>query len=256
MEKQIKLEVGTEEAIKRWNNYADTYSKNHTDQGDIHKEVLLNPALFSLMGSVKNKKVLDAGCGEGYLSRIIAKSGATVVAIDYSLRMLEIAKERTPNELQIDYRHGNCEDLNFLEDESFELIVSNMVIQDLANYEKAFQEMYRLLVDGGSLIFSILHPCFVTPESGWEKTKDGKKLHWNVDQYFFEGVYEQRLGEKEKMLFFHRTLSSYVNTLIKTGFILESLVEPKPSKEMLQKYPSFEEDLRCADFIVFKLKKY
>jgi len=57
------------------------------------------------------------------------------------------------------------------------------------------------------------------------------------------------------MLFFHRTLTSYINMLIKTGFILECIVEPKPSKEMLKKYPSFEEDLRCPDFIVFKLKK-
>jgi 2-polyprenyl-3-methyl-5-hydroxy-6-metoxy-1,4-benzoquinol methylase len=251
----MKLNVGTEEAIKRWDSFADTYSANHTEQGDLHKEVFLNPTILSLMETVKNKKVLDAGCGEGYLSRILAKSEATVTAVDYSPRMIEIAKGRTPNDLVIDYRQGNCEDLNSIEDKSFDLIVSNMVIQDLANYEKAFQEMYRLLVDGGCFIFSILHPCFVTPESGWEKTKEGKKLHWNVDKYFYEGTYEQGLGNKEKMLFFHRTLTSYINTLLKTGFILERIVEPKPSKEMLKKYPSFEEDFRCADFIVFKLKK-
>jgi 2-polyprenyl-3-methyl-5-hydroxy-6-metoxy-1,4-benzoquinol methylase len=251
----VKQNVGTEEAIKRWDRFADTYSANHTEQGDIHKEVFLNPTLFSLMETVKNKKVLDAGCGEGYLSRILAKSRAIVTAVDYSPRMIEIAKERTPTKLLIDYRQGNCEDLNFLEDKSFDLIVSNMVIQDLANYENAFREMFRLLVEGGYFIFSILHPCFVTPESGWEKAKDGKKLHWNVDKYFYEGAYEQGLGEKEKMVFFHRTLTNYINTLINTGFILESIVEPKPSKEMLIKYPSFEEDFRCADFIVFKLRK-
>lgn len=246
---------GTEEAIKRWDRFADTYSATHTEQGDRHKEVFLNPTLFSLMGEIRHKKILDAGCGEGYLSRLLAKSEAKVTAVDYSPRMLEIAKERTPTELNIDYRQGNCEALHFLEDEVFDLIVSNMVIQDLANYEKVFKEMYRLLIDGGCFIFSILHPCFVTPNSGWERTKDGKKLHWNVDNYFYEGAYEQPLGDKEKMILFHRTLTSYINTLIKTGFILEKVVEPKPSVEMLKKYPSFEEDFRCADFIVFKLKK-
>ncbi|MFS0638226.1 class I SAM-dependent methyltransferase [Mesobacillus foraminis] len=249
------INAGTEEAIKRWDSFADTYSKNHTEQGDLHKEVFLNPTLCSLMESVKNKKVLDAGCGEGYLSRILSKSGAAVTAVDYSPRMIEIAKERTSKDLLIDYKQGNCEELTILEDKSFDLIVSNMVIQDLANYEKAFSEMYRLLVDGGCFIFSILHPCFVTPECGWEKNESGEKLHWNVDKYFYEGAYEQGLGEKEKMLFFHRTLTSYINTLIKTGFVLESIVEPKPSTEMLKKYPSFEEDFRCADFIVFKVKK-
>src|SRR5690606_19282398 len=133
--------------------------------------------------------------------------------------------------------------------------VSNMVIQDLANYEKAFQEMYRVLKDGGYFIFSILHPCFVTPKSGWEKDANGQKLHWVIDQYFFEGAYEQRYGDDEKVLFYHRTLTSYINTIIKTGFHIESLIEPKPSKEMLEKYPAFEEDFRCANFIIFKLRK-
>ncbi|MDQ0297849.1 ubiquinone/menaquinone biosynthesis C-methylase UbiE [Salibacterium salarium] len=193
----MKQNVGTEEAIKRWDSFADTYSKKHTEQGDLHKEVFLNPTLFSLMGNIKNKKVLDAGCGEGYLSRMFTKSGANVTAVDYSPRMIEIAKERTSHDLLIDYKQGNCEELNTLEDKSFNLIVSNMVIQDLANYEKAFQEMYRLLADGGSFIFSILHPCFVTPECGWERTDNGEKLHWNVDKYFYEGAYEQSLGDKK-----------------------------------------------------------
>ncbi|WP_409972914.1 class I SAM-dependent methyltransferase [Bacillus sp. Bva_UNVM-123] len=251
----MKHRSEADEAIKRWDNFADEYSANHGEQGDIHKEVLLNPVLFSLMGNVKNKQILDAGCGEGYLSRLLAKSGAVVTAVDYSLRMIEIAKARTSNDLQIDYRHGNCENLSSFDDKSFDLIVSNMVIQDLPNYNKAFQEMYRLLVNGGSYVFSILHPCFITPESGWERTTNGEKLHWNVDKYFYEGEYEQRLSDKEKILFYHRTLSTYINTLIKTGFSIVSVEEPKPSKEMLEKYPSFEEDFRCADFIVFKVKK-
>ena len=245
----------TEETIRRWDAFADTYSKNHTEQGDLHKEVFLNPTLFSLMGELKDKQVLDAGCGEGYLSRLLSKAGSNVTAVDYSLRMIEIAQERTPIDLQIKYIRGNCEELTMLEDENFDVIVSNMVIQDLPNYENAFQEMYRLLVDGGSFIFSILHPCFVTPGSGWEKNSSGEKLHWNVDRYFYEGAYEQRLGDKDKVLFFHRTLTSYVDALIKAGFMIESIIEPKPSETMLKKYPSFEEDLRCADFMVFKATK-
>ena len=151
--------------------------------------------------------------------------------------MLEIARNKTPNELNIKYHHGNCEKLDFLEDESFDVIVSNMVIQDLENYKEAMKEMYRLLVKGGSFVFSILHR--------------------NVDNYFYEGVYEQNYpqGQTDKVLFFHRTLTSYFNAITEAGFILEGLVEPKPSAEMLEKHPSFEEDFRCSDFIMFKLRK-
>ncbi|MFC6040417.1 class I SAM-dependent methyltransferase [Paenisporosarcina macmurdoensis] len=252
----MKNKLGTDDAIKRWDRNAEIITENYNEHGDLHREVLLNPSIFSLVGDVKQKDILDAGCGEGYLSRIFAKSGATVVAVDYSQNMLEIARKKTPKELNIEYRYGNCENLDFLEDESFDIIVSNMVIQDLENYKAAINEMYRLLVNGGSFVFSILHPCFVTPVSGWEK-KDGEKLHWNVDNYFYEGVYEQSYpqGQTDKVLFFHRTLTSYFNAITEAGFILEGLIEPKPSAEMLEKHPSFEEDLRCSDFIVFKLRK-
>jgi hypothetical protein len=117
--------------------------------------------------------------------------------------------------------------------------------------------MYRLLVDGGLFVFSILHTCFVTPGSGWVKSDSGEKLYWKVDRYFYEGVYEQAFSadRSDRPLLFHRTLTSYVDAIVKAGFRIEAMVEPRPSEEMLKKHPSFAEDLRCADFLVFKLVK-
>src|SRR5699024_8100395 len=127
--------VHSEEVIKRWDRFADTYAKNHGQHGDPHKEVLLNPTLFALMGNVSGMEVLDAGCGEGYLSRMISRKGAKVTAEDYSRRRLDIAKARTPKKLSIHSPWGNCEGLHFLEDQSFDLVVSNMVIQELEKFE-------------------------------------------------------------------------------------------------------------------------
>ncbi|SDC66108.1 class I SAM-dependent methyltransferase [Shouchella lonarensis] len=247
--------AGTEESIRRWNDFAKSYAADQTEQGDLSRRWLLNPAILSLIGDIKGKRVLDAGCGEGYLSRMLDNRGAKVTAVDYSTSMLDIAKKRTTKVDAITFQQGNCEDLSFLQSKSFDCIVSNMVIQDLANYEQAFQEMHRLLVAGGTFVFSILHPCFVTPEYGWERGEDGEPSHWKVDKYFYEGAYEQDFGDKENMLFFHRTLTSYVNTLTKTGFVLEELVEPQPSKEILEAHPEAALKLRRPDFIVFKLRR-
>lgn len=243
------------EAIKRWDEYADEMSKAYSRDGDLNRKHLLNPAIFSLIDNIKNKKILDAGCGEGYLSRLLAERGASVVGVDYSKNMIQAAKTKTNRTLNIEYIHGNCEQLDFLQDNSFEIVVSNMVIHDLANYQKAFTEVYRLLQKDGLFVFSILHPCFDTPNSGWVKNEDSEKLFWKVDRYFEEGPNEQRSTSENKLLWFHRTLSSYFNALIETGFIVESLIEPKPSKDDIKVHGDFKTFLKMCHFLVFKARK-
>ncbi|QOR68040.1 class I SAM-dependent methyltransferase [Cytobacillus suaedae] len=253
----MKKQMTSEEAIKRWDLHAEAFTEKYDEHGGVHREVLLNPTIFSLVEEVEGNSILDAGCGEGYLSRILAKKGAIVTAVDYSKNMLEIARRRTTSDLSIEYHHGNCEKLDFLKNSTFDMIVSNMVMMDLADYGAALNEMHRLLKEDGYFIFSILHPCFVTPKSWWVRDSQGRKQYWRLENYFHEGVYEQMLpvDAEEKVVFYHRTLTSYFKTFQKTGFILEELIEPKPSEEMLEKYPSFEEDLNFSNFIVFKLRK-
>jgi 2-polyprenyl-3-methyl-5-hydroxy-6-metoxy-1,4-benzoquinol methylase len=246
-----------EESARRWDSHAAGLTSRYTAQGDVHREVLLNPALLALLGAVGGKRMLDAGCGEGYLSRMLARAGASVVAVDYSRKMIEIAGVKTPADLVIDYRHANCEDLAFLDDGSVDVVVSNMVLQDLPAYEAAINEAYRVLVPGGVFIFSILHPCFSTPGSGWVKNDDGRNLHWSVDGYFDEAAIdlEWPRGAQDGILYFHRTLTSYFEAVRRAGFAVDALVEPKPSEEMLAKYPEFGDDLRMCHFMVLKAIK-
>ena len=246
--------MNTEQAIQRWNRYAERYTANYDEQGDIHRVVLLNPTIFSLLGEVDGNHLLDAGCGEGYLSRLLVKKGARVTAVDFSQKMLDIAMERTPQQEAIQFLHGNCENLSFLADEQFDGIVSNMVLQDLEDYQAALCEMFRLLKPNRTFIFSILHPCFVTPNSGWMRHEQLDQQYWKVQRYFYEGEYHQ-LDADPPIVLYHRTLTSYVQAIRQAGFTIETMVEPKPSQDMLKKYPQFAEDLHCADFIVFKLKK-
>jgi len=255
----MKKHWDADDAINRWDKAALELTSHYTPQGDPHREVLLNPVLLELMGSVKGKRILDAGCGEGYLSRILVELGASIVAVDYSRKMMEIAKERTEDHLDIQYEHGNMEDLNFLKDSSFDIVVSNMVLGDLPGYELAVAEVNRILVSNGHFIFSIPHPCFTTPVSGWVKNEEGEKLYWKVDRYFEEGAselpYHPTFPQWAGILQFHRTLSSYFETVVKSGFVVEALIEPSPQKDKLDKYPEFKHDFRMCHFLVFKARK-
>ena len=92
------------DAVKHWDNFAgklrDIFDP---EDGDPHRIVLLNPVLLNLLGSVKGKRVLDAGCGEGYLSRKLDRLGAEVTGVDFSSEMLAMARERTSLETGIRY---------------------------------------------------------------------------------------------------------------------------------------------------------
>lgn len=248
------------EAIRRWNVHARRLlplADFDPEEGDPHRIVLLNPALFALLPDVNGKRVLDAGCGEGYLCRKLARLGARVTGVDYSEEMLAMARERTDPALGICYLHGNCEHMDFLDPSSYDLVVSNMMLMDLADHEAALTSMHRALVEGGILVLSISHPCFTTPDCGWVKDDEGNKLYWKVDRYFAEGAYEQPMppDAEDGLILFHRTLSTYLRTLLRTGFTLVDVIEPAPTEEMLARYPHFWDDFRMSHFIVFKLQK-
>jgi SAM-dependent methyltransferase len=248
------------EAIRRWNMHARQLlqlANSDPEEGDPHRIVLLNPALFTLLPDVQDKRVLDAGCGEGYLCRKLARLGAHVTGVDYSEEMLAMARERTDPALGIRYLHGNCEHMDFLDPDSFDLVVSNMMLMDLADYEAALFSMHRALVDDGILLLSISHPCFTTPDSGWVRDDKGNRLYWKVDRYFIEGAYEQRVppDAEEGLILFHRTLSTYLRTLLRMSFLLLDVIEPMPAEDMMDRYPHFRDDVRMSHFIILKLQK-
>lgn len=245
-----------EELIKRWDRSAELCAGYSSEYGDINKEVLLTPLILEMLGQVAGRRVLDAGCGEGFLSRLLARRGASVMAVDYSRKLLEIARERTTADLQIDYLHANLERLDMLDDEAFEAVVSCVVVQAIPDYRAAVGEMCRVLGPGGMCILAIPHPCF-SSDGSWVKDAEGEKLYWKIDNYFYERAFEIPLvpGSDHNPIDFHRTLTSYYRTILDAGFVVKDLVEPYPSPEAIEKYPQFIDDLRMSHFLVFELGK-
>ena len=83
------------------------------------------PRLLEFVGDISGLTVLDAGCGEGYVSRILAERGAIVTGIEVSPRLIEFARSK-PVKGNIDYLvHDLSESLPRYEN-SFDLVVSNM----------------------------------------------------------------------------------------------------------------------------------
>ena len=94
----------------------------------------------------------------------------------------------------------------------------------------------------------------VTAGNGWVKYSDGTKLHFRLDNYLDETPREMPLCGVV-LLNYHRTLSSYINAFIESGFILDRIDEPFPSPEQLAAYPQNDDILRVPLFIIYHLRK-
>ena len=239
---------------ERWNENAENYAAKCAIHGDENKAVLLTPTILELLGGIRGKTVLDAGCGEGYLCRLMAQRGASVIGLDYAENLLDIARQRTPAGLAVDYKHGNFEDLGLIPDASCDIVVSAAALQDVPDYQSAIRAVYRVLNTGGFFLLAILHPCF-SADGGWVRDEDGNKLYWKIDHYFREGPSELQLGLPRSTVYFHRTLTGYVRTVIAAGFTVEDLIEPVPSAEALKAHPEYENDFRMCHWLVLKLRK-
>ena len=83
----------------------------------------------------------------------------------------------------------------------------------------------------------------------WYCDQEGKRLHWPVDGYQDEGQRVARFLDND-VIKYHRTLETYINTIIDAGFQLTKISEPQPSKKALEEYPEMKDEARRPIFLL------
>ena len=206
------------------------------------------PALFSMMPDLNGKKVLDLGCGFGeHCMRLIHDGADQVLGIDISEKMLEIARKEN-RDPKISYINMPMEDIGQL-NEQFDMVISSLAFHYVEDFSGVVKNIYKMLCEGGSFIFSQENPL-CTCHSGdnrWTKDENGNKIYLNLANYGVE-------GERESVWFvnnvkkYHRTFSTIVNTLIEAGFTIEKMIEPLPTEKLLEEYPQYKDLFHKPDF--------
>jgi ubiquinone/menaquinone biosynthesis C-methylase UbiE len=194
---------------------------------------------------VSGKLVLDAGCGEGYNSRLLAALGAQIIGADISPQMIALALEEERRHPQgIRFEVASFTELRPFADESFDTVVSIMALMDSPDYPSAVRAVHRVLRPGGAFAFSVLHPCFMTRGLVWLYDEDGVKRALGVSQYFDATPYLDEWhfknapqGDDFISPRFPRTLSEYLNPLADAGFVLAGIKEPRPSERACLRHP-------------------
>lgn len=232
---ETDLAAAWEERAGAWVAWArkthhDSYWKFHRD---LFLELLPPPG----------RKTLDLGCGEGRLSRDLARLGHRVVGVDASPTMLAAARETDP---AIETHLADAASLPF-DDETFDLVAAFMSLQDVADLGGAVSEAARVLARGGRLCMAIVHPLnsagrFIGDDADSAFTIEGSYLE---PSYYVDSI--ARDGLEIEFVSAHRPLEAYTEALFRAGFLIERLHEPpvpdaaitRPHSRRWQRLPLF-----------------
>lgn len=226
-----------------WERLAESFAARVDTKA--HNAFYDRPAVISLLPLLAGKSVLDAGCGPGVYAQWLVEQGAAVVGIDSSPKMLEFARRRLPGALFVQADLG--QPLDFLESASFDLIISALVLDHVKDWTRTFKEFFRLLREPGYFVFSAGHPA----DEFFEHHPNGN--YFEVERVDLEW---RAFGVPVNVPYYRRPLGAMIDPLLEAGFILERLLEPKPTPAFQKEDPKdYQKLMRQPGFICFRARK-
>jgi SAM-dependent methyltransferase len=164
------------------------------------------PATLSLLGEVRGLRVLDAGCGPGVYAEWLAVRGAEVLAFDASAAMVRLAADLG-------------QPLTFAPDGAFDLVLSALALDFVADWDAVFGEFHRVLAPQGQLVFSVNHPLHDAVDFATENYFAAEAVTVWYGSLGGVGVPTWR-----------RPLDAIIAPLLLASFTLERLLEPEPTE--------------------------
>ncbi len=214
--------------------------------GNFAKRHLLNPVLLRMLGDVRGQRVLDAGCGHGYLSRMLASRGADVTGVEPAQSLYAYAADKEARQRQgIRYLQADlCRQPDL--GRPFDMVVASMVLMAIPDWAAAMEACTTALAPGGMFVFAITHPCFEQLASSWRDHGE-----FRTREYFAE--YEIPGPHAPD---FHRPLSAYLNELGRLGCQLREIAEPALDPAAAESAaPGTEAYIRLPNFLVVAARR-
>lgn len=204
--------------------------------------------LRSMLPDVGGRRVVDLGCGFGWFTRWADENGAaSVLGVDVSTKMLERARAETTSST-IDYR---CEDLDLLDLDpgSAGHVFSSLALHYVRDLERLLSTIAASMAPGGTFVFSVEHPIYSAPTTQRFETSSNGDRVWPLDNYLVEG---ERVTNwfVDGIVKEHRTVATYVNTVIGAGLVLDRIVEFGPTADAVEARPELADDRHRPWFLL------
>ena len=204
-----------------WDEHAEEWIAWARSEGQDHFFWRFSlPALLELVPA-PGRLTLDVASGEGRMARALRDRGHTVLAIESSRALVRAARKADP---RMEVLRADVARLP-MGTAIADVAVCSMALMDFDDLDGALREIARVLVPGGRLCASIIHPAH------------SQTL---VTGYFDIARYEESMergGLQMTFTSFHRPLAAYTSALEAAGFVLEALREPAPSQDYVSDHP-------------------
>ncbi|PTT26534.1 bifunctional 2-polyprenyl-6-hydroxyphenol methylase/3-demethylubiquinol 3-O-methyltransferase UbiG [Pseudomonas sp. HMWF021] len=197
--------------LQSWHDNADAWIEViRSGAIESRQQVTDQAILLAIMGR-QPERVLDLGCGEGWLLRALTARGIDATGVDGDVTLVEAAREAGSANVHV-ASYQTLAEARVDIGRDYDLICANFSLlqQDIIALLAA---MNALLVPGGTLIIQTLHPWTVAAgdyQDGWR-----------------EESFAAFKGQWQPMPWYFRTLSSWLNALDMAGFRLVGLQEPQ-----------------------------
>jgi SAM-dependent methyltransferase len=176
------------------------------------------PAFLELVPGA-GRATLDLGCGEGRAGVVLRERGHLVTGVDIAPSLAELASRTGAYESVV---VANAAALP-LADNSFDLVVTFMSLQDMDDAPGALREAARVLVPAGRLVAAFVHP-FASAHLGRDAAE--QRSYFDVQRTVDE---VERDGIAFTFHQIHRPLHAWFALFFDAGFVIEDVREPRPS---------------------------
>ncbi|HJR81207.1 MAG TPA: class I SAM-dependent methyltransferase [Anaerolineales bacterium] len=166
---------------KAYDDWSDTYDTDENLTRDLDQKVTQE-----ILAKLHFDSILEIGCGTGKNTMFLAQIGATVYAVDFSEGMIRKARDKVKAE-NVHFAMMDITQKWNVEDQSFDLVVCNLVLEHIESLSFTFAQAARVLKENGRFFINELHPF---------KQYEGKKARFYREEETIEvGAFVHHISE-------------------------------------------------------------
>jgi SAM-dependent methyltransferase len=203
----------------------DTYLE-HVERPDSWNNLYERPYLISKLPLLKERNVLDIGCGSGYFTDYVLKRGAKVTAIDISRKMTELLTSRIKSANLTLHSADISKPMPFLASESYDVAIGSLVLHYIKDWNPLLKELHRVMKAGGRIFITTHHPF-------------NMYLYLKPESYYDFKLVEDTWGKPESRFRVHyyiRPLSEMLQPLLHSELTINAIEEMQPDKSLKENH--------------------